>query len=199
MADNNKKALALRGKDTNAAPTKKTMNFVRHESAVNLKKLIPIVLVILVVLGIFAKFGILDQLNKKTMALNELGDKQMQLEAANMKLQQLAELEEQYNRYSFGLMDEKERAMVDRNDVLTLFENQVKNVAIVKNFAVNDNVLTTNISGITLDQASRIVQNLEQNPLVESATVYSATAQDGEQAEVSMSVILKQEQEEEAK
>ena len=64
-----------------AAPTKKTMNFVHHKSSFNPKKVIPAVIIVLILGALFAKFGILDQLDKKTAAYNELGMKQDQLNA----------------------------------------------------------------------------------------------------------------------
>ena len=74
------------------APTKKTMNFVHHQSSINLKKLIPVLVIVLIAGALFAKFGILDQLDKKTAAYNELGMKQDQLNAVSTRLAGYEEL-----------------------------------------------------------------------------------------------------------
>ena len=85
MAEN-KTEKKVSKKNAVVAPSKKTMNFVHHQSSINLKKLVPVVLVILIVAAVFVKFGVLDPLDKKTAALNELSLKQEQLAAINTKL-----------------------------------------------------------------------------------------------------------------
>lgn len=176
-------------------PTKQHMNFARHESSINVKKVIPLVLVVVLIGLVFAKFGILDPLDKKTAALNELSQKQEQLAAVNARLAGYEELEQQYGRYSYGWMNETEVNMVNRMDVLQLMEGRIAVRAFIENMAVNNNVLTLNIHGITLEEASAMVNNLEKSKLVESATVYKAVAEEAEEAEIFMSIILTKEAE----
>ncbi len=177
------------------APTKKTMNFVHHQSSINYKKLIPVLLVIIIAAAVFAKFGIMDQLDKKTAAYSELALKQEQLAAVNAKLVGYDELEQQYGRYSYGWMNDTEVNLVSRMDVLKLVEDKIAPAAIIENMAVNNNVLTMNIHGITLEQASAMVKSLEQSELVVSATVYNAVAEEAEEARIFLSIILTKEAE----
>lgn len=177
------------------APTKRTMNFARHESSIDPKKVIPLVLVLLIVAAVFAKVGILDPLDKKTDAYNELALKQEQLAAVNAKLTGYDELANQYGRYSYGWMNETEVNMVSRMDVLELVESRIARQAVIDNMAVNNNVLTLNIHGITLEKASSMVKNLEKSSLVESASVYSAVAEEAQEASIFMSIILTKEAE----
>jgi len=182
-------------KNAVVVPSKKTMNFVHHQSSFNLKKVLPVVLVILIVAAVFAKFGILDPLDKKTAALNELSVKQEQLAAINTKLTGYDELQKEYGRYSYGWMNETEINLVSRMDVLKLMEERIAPRAIIDNIAVNNNVLTLNIHGITLEQASSMVKDLEESPLVKSASVYNAVAEDAEEASIFMSIVLTKEAE----
>lgn len=85
--------------------------------------------------------------------------------------------------------------MVSRMDVLQLVEQEISTKAIIDNMAVNNNVLTLNIHGITLEQASTMVRSLEERGLVESAAVYNAVAEQAEEAEIFMSIILTKEAE----
>ena len=98
-----------------------------------------------------------------------------------------------YGRYSYGLMNETEINLVSRMDVLALMEEKIASRAIVENFAVNNNVLTMNIYGITLEEASRIVNQLEQSHLVTRASVNSASADDGVEARIFISITLTKE------
>ena len=191
------KEMAKKAKKKGAvvAPSKKTMNFVHHQSNVNYKRLIPVLLVLIIVAAVFAKVGILDQLDKKTAAYNELAQKQEMLAAVNSRLTGYAELEKEYGRYSYGWMNETEVNMVSRMDVLKLVEDKISKAAVIENLAVNNNVLTMNIHGITLEQASAMVKSLEQSDLVVSATVYNAVAEEAEEAKIFISIILTKEAE----
>jgi hypothetical protein len=176
-------------------PSKKTMNFVHHQSGINLKKLIPALVLVLIIGALFAKFAILDPLAKRDVALGELTDKQTQLALINGKLTGYEELAQQYGRYSYGWMNETEVNMVSRMDVLQLVEQEISTKAIIDNMAVNNNVLTLNIHGITLEQASTMVRSLEERGLVESAAVYNAVAEQAKEAEIFMSIIMTKEAE----
>ena len=170
--------------------TKRTMNFVHHKSSFNIWKVLPVVLVLIIGLAIFAKVGFLDQLSKKTLAYSELAAKQEQLAAINARLVGYDELANEYNRYSYGLMNDTEINLVTRMDVLNLLEKEIATKATIENFAVNNNVLTMNIHGITLEQASAMVKKLESTDLVSRATVNSATAADAVEARIFISITL---------
>lgn len=196
MAENKQKKTALpkqNKKRGGLKDNKKTMNFARHKSSFNPKKVIPVVILVAICLAIFAKVGFLDQLNKKTAAYSTLAQKQEQLAAVNAKLTGYDEVEQMYGRYSYGLMNETEINLVSRMDVLALMEEKIASRAIVENFAVNNNVLTMNIYGITLEEASRIVNQLEQSHLVTRASVNSASADDGVEARIFISITLTKE------
>ena len=187
MKKSNQKAVQM--------PGKKTMNFVHHQSSFNLKKVLPVLVIILAIGVVFAKFGFMDPLAEKTAAYKELAQKQEQLAAINAKLTGYEELAKEYGRYSYGWMDETEVNMVSRMDVLHLVEEEISTKAYIDNLAVNNNVLTLNIHGITLEQASAMVKNLEERGLVESAAVYNAVAEEAEEAKIFMSIIMTKEAE----
>ena len=182
-------------KKTPALPSKKTMNFVHHESSFNPRKVLPLAIVVVLVAALFAKFGIMDQLDKKTAAYNDLAQRQEQLAVVNAKLAGYDELAKQYGRYSYGWMSESEVNTVSRMDVLALVEQKISPASVIENIAVNNNVLTLNIHGITLEQASAMVKSLEESEMVSSATVYSANAENAEDASIFLSIILTKEAE----
>ena len=190
----NKKAKAPKKAAVNIA-SKKSMNFVHHQSSINWKKVIPVILVILVLGALFAKFAVLDLLDQKALAQNELAAKQAQLAAINARLEGYEELEKEYGRYSYGWMNDSEVNMVSRMDVLHLVEEEIASVAFIDNLAVNNNVLTMNIHGITLEQASAMVKSLEARGLVKSAAVYNAVAEDAQEAKIFMSIVMTKEAE----
>lgn len=187
------KPKSAKAKVSAAAPTKKTMNFSHHVSSFDLRKMMPAIIVIVIVIGLFAKFGIIDQLSKKTSAFAELSDIQTQQEVLNAKLKDYPELEKQYGRYSYGWMSEDEVSLVDRMEVYKLIESKIMDAAVIENFAVNGNVITMNMRGITLKEASAVVKDLESSDMVDSAYVYSAEAENAEQAQMFMTINISKE------
>lgn len=187
------KPKSAKAKVSAAAPTKKTMNFSHHVSSFDLRKMMPAIIVIVIVIALFAKFGIIDQLSKKTSAFAELSDIQTQQDVLNAKLKDYPELEKQYGRYSYGWMSEDEVSLVDRMEVYKLIESKVMDAAVIENFAVNGNVITMNMRGITLKEASAVVKDLESSDMVDSAYVYSAEAENAEQAQMFMTINISKE------
>lgn len=171
-------------------PTKTTMNFARKESGVKLGRVAPAALVVIAIVAIGAKVGILDLLDQKTAAYASLASKQEQLVAISMQLTEYDEVAALYGRYSYGWMDESETSLVNRLDVLDLIEEKLASAAYVSNFSVNGNVLTLNLSGVTLDEISAIVRDLESSPMVLGVTVSSASAPDAEEASAFMTINL---------
>ena len=127
-------------------------------------------------------------------ALNEVSAKQSQLAAINVKLSGYDELEQLYGRYSYGWMTEAESGLVDRMEVITILEKIIDKSAVIEDFAINYNILNVNISGLSLDQTSTLVKELEADPQVTSASVYTAKSEDADlNAEVAMTIILEKE------
>lgn len=172
---------------------KRTMNFARHRPSFDTAKMLPFVLVLVLAVGGFAKFGILDPLNKKAAAYTDLSAKQEQLNMLHTRLLDFDALQQQYDRYSFGLMTGTEASLVSRGDSLALIEQEVAPYAAIESFAVNGNVLSLNLSGITLEDAGTMVSALEASPLVSRASILSATAEDGKNARIFISVLLSKE------
>ena len=188
-----KKPSALGKKKEIVVPTKQTMNFIHIEKKIHPLRLILTILVILLAAAAFTKFGILDQEQKRVNAYNELSNKQTQLAAVSSKLVGYDELAAQYGRYSYGWMNDAETGLVGRIDILDLLEQNVMSVATVQNLTVNGNVLSINISGVTLERASEIVKQLESSPIVTTASVYSANAAEAAEASIFMSIVLAKE------
>ena len=173
--------------------SKVTMNFARHKSDFNLGKVAFVALIIIVATLLFTKFAILDPLDQKTQALNELSSKQTQMDILNAKLAGWDELQALYGRYSYGWMTEDETNLVERMDILRLMEKKILPRARIEDFSISQNVLTVNLEGITLEQTSSLVTLLEEDPLVQSATVYKASNDDDAIKEVNLVVILAKE------
>lgn len=174
--------------------SKSTINLSCHKSSFQPKRVIPVVLIIIVAGALFAKFGFLDLIDKKGDAYSDLAQKQETYSAVNARLIGYDELADQYGRYSYGWLTETEASLVDRMDLLEILEDTISPAAIIHDFAINNNVVSVNLSDITLDETSALVMKLESDPRIESVTVYSAKADDSDmKAQVAMTIIMQKE------
>lgn len=171
-------------------PSKKTMNFCHHQSSFSVKRMIPLILVLVLLSAAFVKVGILDQIAKKVAMYEELSAKQMQLSTIQASLSGYNEVADQYGRYSYGWLNENEINLVSRMDILKMVEDMIAPNCGIEDMAMNGNVLTMNIHGLTLHQASDLVIALEGHPLVDSATVYNAVAEEAVDAKIFLSINL---------
>lgn len=174
-------------------PYKTTMNFAPRRGFISPVTAAVIAMALILGALVFAKFGIADPLAARNAARLELEKKQEQLAALNARLEAYDALALEYGRYSESWLESGETGMVSRMEVLALVEEKIAGGATVEDLAVNGNVLTLNICGITLEQAGAMFQSLEESPLVEATTVYNAVADEAREARIFMGITLKKE------
>lgn len=184
--------MGLKKKQT-AYPSKVTLNLaMKEKSQFAPGKLIPLLLLLVILAGLFSKFAVADRLVKVDRAqaeLSALQQRKADLEAATAGYE---ELSEKYARYSIGWMTEDEQAAVTRLDMLSLIEKELMPGSQVRRVSAGGNVLSVELSGVTLEDTSRFVQNLYQRPDVTNVAVYTASTKDepGTQATVSMVITM---------
>lgn len=183
--------LSLSGdkKPTKVFANKRTMNFAYRKSPVNVKKLGIVLAIILVVVGLFSKFAIFDQLAKKNAALDARNSSQAILAGQKIGMSSYKELKEEYDRYSEARMNENERYLVDRIQVFDMIRDEVMPECIVDSVSLHNNELTLGISGLTLMEVSELTEHLKELEIVTQVELRNAYSQDSDIA--SMSIIIK--------
>lgn len=184
------KTPAKKGKSKVIA-SKRNMNFARHESSLNMKKLAIILLIVLIVGGVFAKFAILDQIAKKTDAYTRLAQEQDRLNAINVRMSKYNELKAEYDRYSFGRMDEDEVSTVARTDLMDIVEKVILPKAAVSMIEASGNTAEVVVHNISLEDASELVIALEEEELVSDALVSFAESEESNPTEIHMTIYLR--------
>ncbi len=175
-------------------PQKPGMNLVVRKKVFDVKKMVIILVIVVAALLAFAKFGILDQLDKKRAAQRELDEQQQMLQAIQLKELQYGDLEARYGRYSYGWMDENEASMLQREKIFGVIEQILVPKCVIESLTLNGNQMSLSIRGITLDEARELVKVLEADENVAAATVYSAVATDEKlTARINMTVIFTKE------
>ena len=175
-------------------PNKPTINLYSPVRLVDPKKLALISAIVLVVGLLFAKFGILDFIDKKNAAESTLYTKQQQLQVINLKMAEFSDLDARYGKYSYGWLSDSESSLIKREDVLEIVETIIAPNCTIDSMSVSQNTLSLSIHGVTLDEGREIVKNLNENGHVSSATLYSAVSTDETlAAKISISVIFSKE------
>lgn len=159
-------------------PTKKTLNLATKETTINSpSRVVPIFLILLVAIGAFTKFAVMDRLSEVTAArasLVVLETRLAEVEGANAAN---AAIEDEYNRYSYRGFTEEETSEVDRMEILDLLEGQLMTPAQVSNVSVMSNTMQINLSGVTLSQLSNMIGDLKACNIVYDVWVYTAGTQ----------------------
>jgi hypothetical protein len=155
-------------------PGKSTMNFVRREKKFRPRVMLPLILVLVAAAFAIAKFAFIDPLTSKAEAYGKLSARREELAAATTAAKDYDSVAEKYAEYSYGGMTSAETALPDRVKAISLVESKIASAASVSSFSISGSTLTVDFSGVTLEQTSAIVKDLESSELVSSVFVQTA-------------------------
>lgn len=160
---------AVKGK---TMPTKTTLNLViKEKSALAPSRWVPLAVVIILLAVLFGKFCVADRFAKLGAAQRALSAKEAQLAELENSYADFDEVKARYNQYTYRGFD---RTIADRQDILDLLEREVFPHSETRSVSVNGNVFSTTLTGLTLDEVSSMMAKLEDNPLVQGVTVFTA-------------------------
>jgi len=164
-------------------PTKTTLNLALKDYTMNSpRNVLPIFLVLLVVIGAFTKFAVIDRLAEVSAARAGLADAQTRLLAAETANADYASLAAEYDIYTYNGLTEEETKAVDRMEALDLLEQQLMAAARVSVVSVSGNIMSARISGVTLQGLSELMRDLNTHSMVSGVSVSTAGTQSGEAA-----------------
>ncbi len=179
-------------------PTKVTVNLAMRERSMNSPRtLLPLFLVLLVAIGAFSKFAVIDRLTEAGAARAGLKAAEAVLAEAQSQNAGFAAVLEEYSRYSDSGLSEEEKAAVDRMEILDLLDGQLMATSRVSDVSVKGGTMTVTVSGLTLQGLSGLMRQLKDSGMVSDVQVYSAgtdSVQTGESllAGVTMTITMAQ-------
>lgn len=145
-------------------PSKQTLNLmIKVKTLAHPTRLIPILLLIFVFAAAFAKFAVINRLEQVKRAEAELAEMHRNLEMIESTYADYDEVQKEYNRYTYQNFD---RSIADRLDVLSLIERQIFPISVVQSLSISDKTVSMTINGLTLEQASTLLDSLLSEPLV---------------------------------
>lgn len=164
-------------KNSNKYPVKTDINLAIREKKQNkLSTNIPTFIILVIAIAIFSKFAVINRLEQASEAENSAIVAQQQLETLKEYTNNYPKVLEEYN----ALLASKSSINVVATPMerLGLVERYLISASQVNSFDVVDDVITAQISGVTLNQISAIYANLMSDPLIENVQVYTASTND---------------------
>ena len=164
-------------KNSNKYPVKTDINLAIREKKQNkLSTTIPTFIILVIAIAIFSKFAVINRLEQASEAENSASVAQQQLETLKEYTNNYPKVLEEYN----ALLASKSSLNVVATPMerLGLVERYLISASQVNSFDVVDDVITAQISGVTLNQISTIYANLMSDPLIENVQVYTASTND---------------------
>ena len=164
-------------KNSSKYPVKTDINLAIREKKQNkLSTTIPTFIILVIAIAIFSKFAVINRLEQASEAENSATVAQQQLETLKEYTNNYPKVLEEYN----ALLASKSSLNVVATPMerLGLVERYLISASQVNSFDVVDDVITAQISGVTLNQISTIYANLMSDPLIENVQVYTASTND---------------------
>ena len=176
-------------------PTKRSMNlyFKMDRTSAPATVALYLLFVLAILLGlskvlVYDPWSTANQLKAQALALEE------QTASALEQLQGYAEIQKQYIRIH---PTPEEQAQVDCLEILNLIDQTIQAPARILQVSISENKVLLTFTGVTLEQSAHLVPQLEQSPLVASASVDTAASTEDPYGLVEIHVYFEVTQEEE--
>jgi len=179
-------------------PVKTSVNLLyRKKSNISPVQMLLAAVVFVVILAVFSKFAVIDRLAVAAKAQQEAKEIERALADVQQSNSNYEEVLQEYQHYYFSAADNVNggpEAFVDCLDVFELLESELLHKAGVQSVNLTGDVLTLNLTEITLEDASVIAGSLEKNELVSDVRVSAANRQQAsEGTTVNLILVLKTE------
>lgn len=153
--------------------TKTTINLAQRERrAANLETVVPTAVILAVLIALFCKFGVIDQLNRVSRMDAQTTQVQQLLGQVQEKTADYSSVKEKYEANTAAQAALNGGA--DPMSCLMLIEENLMGEAAVSSFAISGGTISVKMSNVTLNQISVICTRLKSSPMVSGVKVYTA-------------------------
>jgi len=176
-------------------PVKTSVNLLyRKKSSVSPMQMLLAAAVFAIVLAVFSKFAVIDRLSAAGKAQREAENIEKALADVRQSNSDYEEVLREYQHYYFSAADSENgdpKAYVDYLDVLEFLDAELLYRAETQTINLAGNMLTVNLTKITLEDASVIAGSLARYDVVKDVRVSSANRQqEAEGATVCLNITL---------
>ena len=162
---------------SSAFPSKSTMNLYQgDEQSTDIRKVILVGILLTIGIALFVKFGVLDQLDMLNKKEGELAEQRSLLAATNASAGEYDSVKESFDAFTARYGE----GSADAIAVLDMVEQRVMPVTTVTSISLADEVLTLTLYNVSLDTVGNLAKDLENQEMVQSVNVSTATTQNAE-------------------
>lgn len=166
------------------------INLVQGESRVRRSaRLMPVFVVYLMVLGIFVRYAVVGPINEMTLSTAALNQAMTDLSRYREYNSDYEAVEKQYNQQFHTYLTEEEQQNTDRYEKMKVIDQLVMPYADVVHISIEEQECQLIVTDILLSEVSRIVERLEEDPVVTHVKVTDVTA-DKDQAKVTAELMI---------
>lgn len=156
-------------------PSKQTVNLaVSGKSLENSGYMVPVLVMYLLFLVIFVRFGVIGPVMGMTNAREGLKQKEEELAKIQDYNADYFQVENQYEQYFCMYLTQEERTLPNRVQVIRLLEESVKNRGAIETITIEGNRCQLVVTQMPLSGISELAKELESSPLVEQVAVSTA-------------------------
>lgn len=160
-------------------PSKTTMNLAVKEKSANSKSTdIAILVVCIIGLLVFAKFGVWDMIQAKNAAQAEVDQAQQELDSNKSLLERYAALSEKYSHYYFAFLNDEELKVVNRVELMDMLGEELFTTAAMQKVDIKGNLVTITFNDVTLEEIGTLADNLSKNEMVVNVDVNTTATYD---------------------
>ncbi len=170
-----------------ALPSKKTMNLLVKESKrKGAGKYVAGALALALLVGLFAKFAVLDVFSQVDLKRNELNAVQQELSAVQKQADNYDAVLEEYHSYT-GV---DFRGATDSLAVMDMVAKVVQPQATITAVSVSNGLMQVNVKDVSLDSLGKLADQLRAQEMVETVTVANASDAESNNVTATLQVAL---------
>lgn len=139
---------------------------------------VPSIVLVIVAVALFAKFGIFDRYEKLWKYQAEASALSSYNSEMKNSLSDYDSIQEKYNKYSTKFMSDTEKEIIDRTEMLSLIEEEFLSAGRVMSMTSNGTVITVELAGVTLEDTSKLIDVLQARDDVSYVSISTATAEE---------------------
>lgn len=162
------------------------LNMQEKQRSTGLTLLIGILLIALLA-GSVAKFGVIDQYRRLEQAQSDYNRVHTLYRQTQEKLQDYDRVLLEYRTYSMDWISDEQygfSTLVNRQEVLNLIEKEILPRGSLSSLRIDGEQLTLSMSGMTLDEISQMFEDIQQSPIVSAVSLDLASTENGKEASI---------------
>ena len=175
----------------NDYPSKIYINLaMREKRKVDPKLAIPGIILVLLLAAAFGKFGVADRMAQVSRAQGELNVVLSEKAVMENAVADYDEVKAEYAKYSINWMDDVEKSLVKKTDMISLINSQILLNSETRSITISGNTISAELVGLDMAATSALVDRLNARDDVAQVQVFTATTQEAVEDQVIVSILI---------